>query len=192
MPAAFLALNTVSLYLTRKHYLMLTFGSVPAFLIDLSIMIPLGSLAIALPLSRILHNADLKLMQPVLIVTFGLGWLGVAFISHPLASSMLILLAQTSMLILAILAFGRFMGGPAGEVRFPPAVRSVVLLFILANFLLLLPVIVYNLYLGKLPLSLNYLMYNFPLEFALFTFAGILPFTLAAYYFHRRGMSEKG
>jgi hypothetical protein len=183
MPAIFLAINSVSLFLTRKHYLMLEFSSVPGFLINLSVMIPLGSLAIATLLAVILRKAGLKVLQPALIVTFGLGWLGVAFVSNPLASSFLILLAQTAMLLLAILSLRESLRGSAGTVRFPLVARSLVLLFIVANFLLLLPILVYNLYLGKLPLTLNYLLYWFPLEFAVFTFAGLLPFAVAARYY---------
>jgi hypothetical protein len=189
MPAIFLALNTVSLFLTRKHYLMLEFSSVPGFLMDLSVMIPLGSLAIASILAVILRKSQLKLLQPVLIVTFGLGWLGVAFVSNPLASSFFILLAQTAMVLLAILSLRESLRGPAGTVRFPFLARSLVVLFIVANFLLLLPILVYNLYLGKLPLSLNYLMYWFPLEFAVFTFAGLLPFAVAARYYSGKPVS---
>jgi hypothetical protein len=186
MPAIYLALTTVSLYLTRKHYLMLTFGSVPGFLFNLGVMIPLGSLAIASLLALMLGKANMKYIQPALIVVFGLGWLGVAFILQPLASSLLILLAQTAMMLLAMLSLMEALRGKAGAVRFPLLVRSLVILFIVANFMLLLPILVYNLYLGKLPLTINYLMYWFPLEFTIFTFAGLLPFAVVAYYFHTR------
>jgi hypothetical protein len=133
----------------------------------------------------------LKLFQPALISLFGLGWLLVVWSPHPLVSSMSIILAETAMVLLAILSLRAFLGGTLGNKRFPVLVRNLVLLFIVANFLLLMPVISYNLAFGGLPMTFNYLLYIFPLEFALFTFLGVLPFTVAAYHFHARDRPEE-
>jgi hypothetical protein len=191
MPAAFLALTAVSLYLTKKHYLMLTYMSASAFLLNLSIMVPLGSLAIAAMIAPLAGRPSLRTMQPALILISGAGWLGVAFFPDPYVSSLLILMAQTSMLLLAMFSLRAFLAGRIGGERLPEVGRNLVLLYIAANFLLLLPVLVYNLYLGPLPLTLNYVMYRFPLEFSLFLFFGVLPFTLAAYRLHARDRPEE-
>jgi hypothetical protein len=191
MPAAFLALTTVSLYLTKKHYLMLTYISASAYLLNLGVMVPLGSLGIAALLAALAGKPRLWTMQPALILVSGAGWLGVAFFQDPYVSSILILVAQTAMLLLAIFSLRTFLAGRIGGARFPEVGRNLVLLYIAANFILLLPVLVYNLYFGKLPLSLNFVMYYFPLEFALFMFLGVLPFTLAAYYYHARDRPEE-
>lgn len=108
-----------------------------------------------------------------------------------MVSSLLILFSETAMVLLAIVSLRAFLAGQIGGKRFPLVGRNLVLLYILANFILVLPVLVYNLYLGKLPLSLNYVMYNFPLEFSIFLFFGALPFTVAAYYFHARDRPEE-
>ena len=191
MPAAFLALTTVSLYLTKKHYLMLTYISASSYLLNLGVMVPLGSLAIAALLAALAGKPRLRTMQPALILISGAGWLGVAFLSNPYVSSLLILMAQTAMLLLALFSLRAFLEGRLGAERFPEVGRNLVLLYIAANFLLLWPVLVYNLYLGKLPLSLNYVMYYFPLEFALFLFFGVLPFTVAAYHYHAGDRPEE-
>jgi hypothetical protein len=191
MPAAFLALTTVSLYLTKKHYLMLTYASASSFLLNLGVMVPLGSLVIAALLSVLARKVNLRTMQPGLILLAGAGWLAVAFFQNPIVSSLLILFAETAMVLLAILSLQTYLSGRLGAERFQFVGRNLVLLYILANFLLLLPVLVYNLYLGKLPLALNYVMYNFPLELAVFLFFGVLPFTVATYHFHARDRPEE-
>jgi hypothetical protein len=191
MPAAFLALTAVSLYLTKKHYLMLTYMSASAYLLNLGVMVPLGSLAVAAIIAPLAGKPSLRTAQPALLLLSGAGWLGVAFFSDPYVSSLLILVAQTSMLLLAILSLRVFLAGRIGGDRLPEVGRNLVLLSIAANFLLLLPVLVYNLYLGKLPLGLNFIMYHFPLQFSLFLFFGALPFTVAAYHFHSRDRPEE-
>jgi hypothetical protein len=191
MPAAFLALTAVSLYLTKKHYLMLTYVSASGFLLNLSVMVPLGSLAIAAVIAPLAGKPSLRTAQPALILLSGAGWLGVMFFTDPYVSSLLILLAQTSMLLLAILSLRAFLAGRIGGERLPEVGQNMVLLSIAANFLLLIPVLVYNLYFGKLPLTLNFIMYHFPLEFSLFLFFGVLPFTVAAYHFHARDRPEE-
>jgi hypothetical protein len=95
------------------------------------------------------------------------------------------------MILLAMLGLRAFLAGRIGGERLPEVGQNLVLLSIAANFLLLIPVLVYNLYLGKLPLELNFIMYHFPLEFSLFLFFGVLPFTLAAYHFHARDRPEE-
>jgi hypothetical protein len=154
-------------------------------------MVPLGSLGIAALLAALAGKPRLRTTQPALILVAGAGWLGVAFFPDPYASSLLILMAQTAMLLLAIFSLRAFLSGRIGAARFPEVGRNLVLLYIAANFILLLPVLVYNLYLGKLPLSLNYIMYYFPLEFALFLCLGVLPFTLAAYHYHALDRPEE-
>jgi hypothetical protein len=191
LPAAFLALTAVSLYLTKKHYLMLTYASASSFLLNLGVMVPVGSLAIAAMLSVLTGKASLRAFQPALLMMAGAGWLAVAFFRNPMVSSLLILFSETAMVLLAIVSMRAFLAGRIGGQRFQSVGRNLVLLYILANFLLVLPVLVYNLYFGKLPLTLNYIMYNFPLEFAIFLFLGALPFTVAAYYFHARDRPEE-
>jgi len=193
MPAAFLALTTITLYLTKKHYLMLRFESSFSLLLNLGIVVPIGSLVLSSLAYLLLsgHRRSIRTIQPPLIIIIGASWLGVAWLPNPLIASLCILLSQTAMLLLVLTTMGAFMDGTLGEKRFPWVVRNLVLLFIVANFLLLLPIVSYNLLMGKLSLSFNYLMYAFPLEFALFTFVGVFSFALATYHFHSRDRPEE-
>ncbi len=183
-PTLFLVLSLMVFYIPYSRYLNLNLNNLHIYLWILFFVIPLGGLFIAYPLSSLLkamiEKSQLKKGPPGAIERGAL--VGIAAISYgslyliwdPILMAILILLGQVCIVTLALITVPQ-----KWLETYPPYfARDFVLLFTILNVVFILPVIVYTLYVIKLGFILNYLLYAFPISFAIGLAIMIVPVAL--------------
>jgi hypothetical protein len=171
-PTLFLVIALMAFYIPSSRYLALKTGDLEMYLWNLFIIIPLGAMLIAFLFSDnvkpTIESKHLKRKRPgalergTLVTMAALAFGALFFTYDPIALSLLILLGQASIMSLALITMPR-----KWLPTYPPYLaRDIVLLFIVMNMLFIVPVIFYTLYIAKLGVLLNYLLYTFPIMFA--------------------------
>jgi hypothetical protein len=180
-PTLFLVMALMVFYIPSSRYLSLKIGGLSEFLLNLSIIIPIAALFVTIsltPFLRVVLESSKPMRGPPGAALRGsLTGLAAAaygtifFISDPLAISLLILLGQICILSLAFITMPKNWN----EKFTNTLTRDFVVLFLVVNLLFILPVLAYTLYITELGVALNYLLYTFPLLFALGLCIMIIP-----------------
>jgi hypothetical protein len=187
-PTLFLVIALMAFYIPSSRYLSLKTGDLQGYLWNLFIIIPLGALAIAYPFAMMLWpavNARWKgrgkgrfppgaVHRGSLTALAALAYGSLLFTTDPIALSALILLGQVFVTALALVMMPKdWLPVYSGSFS-----RDFVLLFGALNLLFLLPAITYTVFITKLGISLNYLLYTFPISFAIGLCIMIVPVAL--------------
>ncbi len=188
-PTIFLVFTLMITYITQSRYLSIKFDGLQGFLTNISFIIPIGALFVALPLAyhiryRFLDNKSIKfqpgtLERGVLISILAVVFTSIYFIWEPIIITFLIFIGECCLMILVLLSM------PMNWQKTFPSyfARDFVILFLMMNLFMISPVIIYTLYIVHLGESLNYVLYAFPLSFGIGFTLMILP---VAFYWRKQ------